>query len=680
VQLIANAANATTVQWSTSGTGSFLDATALTTLYYPSAADSTAGLVTLTVSTTGTQPCSAVSDQLEISFGGGLSSAAGADVVACSTSPNIALNGVVAGTTTGQWTTTGTGSFMPNASALNATYVPGPADFVIGDVSLILATTNNQGCAPGLDTLVVSYHVPPTVNAGADVLLCDGIADVQLNANVQDAGSMQWFSTGTGSFSPNATVANAVYTPTATDSIAGGVYLILTGFGTGTCGNASDSLLVDIGPTRIANAGADQTRCADGGPIQLNGAITGVTGGQWATTGTGTFLPSNTTLNAVYVPSATDMVFGQLQFVLSTTGNLGCPADVDTMTVFLQQPPTVNAGTDINVCDATAAVDLSGSFNGAAGVQWTTSGTGTFTPNSTSPLATYQPGINDGQLGTLSLVLSTTGNQFCAAASDTLTLSFVNPLVAAFTVSNPCAGTPTVFTDASTTTGAPIIGWNWSFGTGATGSGPQTSTTFPTQGQYTATLTVFAQNGCSATTTEVIDILSAPVAGFSIAGDPFTDNDIVFTDNSYGASSWQYDFGDGNGSLAQEPTHQYADAGQFIIVQTVTNAAGCTDRDSLLIAIEENDILPPKLPDAFSPNGDGVNDVFFVRGGPFLTMDLKLYNGWGELIFQSTDPLFGWDGTHDGTPSINGVYVYTVIATSVDGRDHDRSGKVTLVR
>ena len=61
-----------------------------------------------------------------------------------------------------------------------------------------------------------------------------------------------------------------------------------------------------------------------------------------------------------------------------STGNLGCPADTDTMTVFLQQPPTVNAGTDINVCDATAAVDLSGAFNGAAGVQWTTSGTGTY--------------------------------------------------------------------------------------------------------------------------------------------------------------------------------------------------------------------------------------------------------------------------------------------------------------
>src|SRR5690606_18844155 len=137
---------------------------------------------------------------------------------------------------------------------------------------------------------------------------------------------------------------------------------------------------------------------------------------------------------------------------------------------------------------------------------------------------------------------------------------------------------------------------------------------------------------------------------------------------------------DGNGSLDAEPQHIYTDPGQFIIIQTVTNDAGCSDQDSLLVSIEEKDIIAPKLPNAFSPNGDGVNDVFYVRGGPFETMELKIYNGWGELVFETTDPLFGWDGTHDGTPEINGVYVYSVIATTTDGLTHDRSGKVSLIR
>ncbi|MBL7985443.1 MAG: hypothetical protein JNM91_10615, partial [Flavobacteriales bacterium] len=378
VQLVANVVNAPTVAWSTSGSGSFLDASALATLYTPSAADSTAGSVVLTATTAGVDPCSAISDELVITFGGGLGATAGADVVACSTDANIALNGAVMGTTTGIWSTTGTGSFVPSATALNATYVPGAADFVIGDVALILSTTDNQGCAAGRDTLMVSYHVPPTVDAGASVLLCDGLEDVQLSGLAQSAGSVQWFTTGSGSFSPTAAMVDAVYTPTANDSIAGGVYLILTGFGTGTCGNSSDTLFVDIAPARIANAGVDQAICADGDPIQLNGAITGVTGGVWSTTGTGSFLPDNNTLGAAYVPSTTDLVFGELEFILTTTGNLGCPADMDTMTVALQQVPTVNAGQDINVCDATEAVQLGGSSTGAAGVLWSSNGSGVF--------------------------------------------------------------------------------------------------------------------------------------------------------------------------------------------------------------------------------------------------------------------------------------------------------------
>ena len=92
----------------------------------------------------------------------------------CSTQPNVALNGSVAGTTTGQWSTTGTGNFTPSNTALNATYVPGPADFIIGDIALVLTTTNNRLSA-GARHPIVSYHLPPTVNAGQDVLLCDGI-------------------------------------------------------------------------------------------------------------------------------------------------------------------------------------------------------------------------------------------------------------------------------------------------------------------------------------------------------------------------------------------------------------------------------------------------------------------------------------------------------------------------
>ena len=197
---------------------------------------------------------------------------------------------------------------------------------------------------------------------------------------------------------------------------------------------------------------------------------------------------------------------------------------------------------------------------------------------------------------------------------------------------------------------------------------------------YTATLTVFAQNGCSATSSRTIEVLAAPVAGFTLSGELLGETPIAFADTSVGATNWRYDFGDGQGAITASPVHEYDQPGQYLIVQTVTNANGCVDRDSLLITIEVKDILPPKLPNAFSPNGDGVNDVFFVRGGPFETMELRIYNGWGELVFETTDPTAGWDGTHKGKQEINGVYVYSVVATTTEGETHDRSGKVTLTR
>jgi len=681
IQLAANAANATGGIWSTSGNGTFLDANALITLYYPTVADSLAGTITLTVTSFGTAPCSTVSDAMTISFGGGLAAHAGPDVTACSTDPDITLGGTVTGTTTGHWTTTGTGTFSPSATALDAIYQPGAADYVIGNINLILATTNNAGCPAAHDTLVVSYHVPPTVNAGSDVLLCDGIQDVPLNATVLNDASVEWVTSGTGTFTPDAFTANATYSPTAADSIAGGVNLVLTAYGMGTCGNDADTIHIGLGPTRIAHAGADFTQCADGAPILLNGSITGVSGGTWTTNGTGTFLPDATALNASYVPSAPDLLYPQLSFLLTTTGNMGCPAHSDTAVVTMQHPPTVAAGPDVTTCNASADVQLAGTYTGASGVIWSTTGSGSFVPNSTTQDAIYQPSAGDSLLQVVHLVLTTTGNAFCSAASDTLQLSFVNPLAPAFTVGNACANASTAFTDASTSNGAPIIGWNWNFGNGTNGGGPQASTVYDAAGQYAVSLTIFAQNGCSASTTETVTVMSPPVADFFYSGDPYTEVELAFTDQSTGgANAWHYDFDDGSGSLEQDPTHTYNQAGQYIVVLSVSNAAGCSDSDSLLIAITENKVIPPKLPDAFSPNGDGVNDVFYVRGGPFKTMKVKIYNGWGEQIFTSDDPTFGWDGTHNGTPEINGVYVYSVVAEGTDGKKFDRSGKVTLVR
>jgi gliding motility-associated-like protein len=85
------------------------------------------------------------------------------------------------------------------------------------------------------------------------------------------------------------------------------------------------------------------------------------------------------------------------------------------------------------------------------------------------------------------------------------------------------------------------------------------------------------------------------------------------------------------------------------------------------------------LPTAFSPNGDGNNDVLHVRG-PVKEMDLYIYNRWGELIFHGTDPSKGWDGTYKGELLNAGVFVYYFRGTLLDGTEISQKGNVTLVR
>ena len=108
----------------------------------------------------------------------------------------------------------------------------------------------------------------------------------------------------------------------------------------------------------------------------------------------------------------------------------------------------------------------------------------------------------------------------------------------------------------------------------------------------------------------------------------------------------------------------------------VTDVNGCTDTTCQQEIIS----MPPSVPSGFTPNGDGENDVFFVYGGPFKKLDFKIYNNWGELIFESDKQSMGWDGKRKGIDQAIGVYVYTVVGITEDDKEHQLSGDVTLLR
>lgn len=88
----------------------------------------------------------------------------------------------------------------------------------------------------------------------------------------------------------------------------------------------------------------------------------------------------------------------------------------------------------------------------------------------------------------------------------------------------------------------------------------------------------------------------------------------------------------------------------------------------------------PQVPAAFSPNDDNVNDLLHVMGGPFQGLNFKVYNNWGQLLFETTDQKIGWDGKWNGTPQPNGVYVWTLIADMYNNRQVKLNGDVTIIR
>ena len=116
-----------------------------------------------------------------------------------------------------------------------------------------------------------------------------------------------------------------------------------------------------------------------------------------------------------------------------------------------------------------------------------------------------------------------------------------------------------------------------------------------------------------------------------------------------------------------------------IYTLTVTDANGCTDSDTVTVFV---DIACGEVyaPNAFSPNADNQNDVYYVRGNCVKYLDFQIYNRWGEKVFYTADVANGWDGTWRGKPCEAAVFTYFLKATLFDGTEIERQGNISLVK
>ena len=115
-----------------------------------------------------------------------------------------------------------------------------------------------------------------------------------------------------------------------------------------------------------------------------------------------------------------------------------------------------------------------------------------------------------------------------------------------------------------------------------------------------------------------------------------------------------------------------------LYVITVTNQYGCSDSADVLIMVEYVEEIG--VASAFSPNGDGFNDVLYVQGAGIKNMEFKIYNRYGQVVFESNDQEFGWDGTFQGKEENTGVFVYYVVYDNSTSEGNILEGNVTLIR
>ena len=166
---------------------------------------------------------------------------------------------------------------------------------------------------------------------------------------------------------------------------------------------------------------------------------------------------------------------------------------------------------------------------------------------------------------------------------------------------------------------------------------------------FTEYVPIGSSFGCKDTIVKVVTVLPGPHADFNINPNPVEALETAyFTDLSTGPTSltnWNWYFGDSTSTNIQSPQHSYNNQGNFIVTLAVKDINGCIDTVRKEITV----VLLPDVPSAFSPNGDGQNDLFLVRGGPFKSINVRVYNNWGQLIFETNDQLEGWNGTYNGT-------------------------------
>jgi len=404
---------------------------------------------------------------------------------------------------------------------------------------------------------------------------------------------------------------------------------------------ASVTVLVEL--RRVAEAGVDEFICI-GDDVQLG-----------ATGGIGYLWTPDVGLSAANVADPTASPTMTTQYIVTVTDSRNC-SETDTVIVTVNPLPVLQTSPDTTICQgASAPLRVTGALNYLWAPGLTLSN-----PIIANPIATPDTSI-------VYTVVGTDGNG-CVNDAEIRVNVIPRPEITGTLTDSIC---PFQLSDLSVEGGFSVL-WSTGETTYDITVSPRTSTVY--------WALVFDGDGCPSDTffSDVFVSAEVPRAFFeAIPNEIFPGDSVTFVDLSVGATQYRWNFGDGGSDTIPSPTHTYLEPGQYTPSLWVDNEIGCPDSIQIpFVTVSEAGIF---FPNAFSPNGDNINDFFYIPNGGYQTMEIQIFDRWGRIVFQSSDPNCRWDGRKNGVAVPEGVYVFAVEGFTDDGKRGERTGTIAVI-